>query len=142
MTTTSIRVLEYQAISTVIESEHPPESQTKVAPLTLGGSFDNEISSCVYAAKASEEASCMELNFIVDTGSELASLIPPGPSKYGNPGGIEEHYHNVVLDRLTDNGHPVMMSKARVAKIMEEVFTSMTTVSNFIYDDWEKQYAA
>lgn len=138
---TSSTVLEFQAVSTIIESEHPPEGITQVKPLTLGGVFEVSDFSCVYVAKELDEVSCIELNFISDTGSDIASLISP-PTKNLFPDSIEYHYLNVIIDRLTNNGHPRILSKATILEIVEEVFTSMTTVSNFIYEEWEKQYAA
>jgi hypothetical protein len=133
---TSVKILGYQATTTTIESEHPPESVMVVKPITVNGIFDNEFYSSVCIARDHDEVSCIELNFISDTGSNLGSLLIP-PTEYSNHGSIEHYYCHQLIDQLTQDRISTENTKDFIEQIVLDTFFKMTGVSNFIHQDWE-----
>lgn len=131
---TSIRVLGYQVITTIIESDHPPETLTVVKPHTINGTFDNEFFSGVCIARDQSEISSIELNFISITGSDTASLIIPS-TEYSDYGSVERYYLNKLIDQLTQDRYSIELQKDMIIKIILDAFNQMTGVSNLINQD-------
>ena len=123
----SIRVLQIQATSLIIETRSGPEVTTRVDYLTPSGIFHNDELSGVGidSTEAESEYSHMELNFIGSRGGDTISLIIPR-NKYSENQPLNKKYLQKIIERFAPDGYALEEQKSVVIDTLLDIFSDMT----------------
>jgi hypothetical protein len=120
-----IKVIQRQAISEIIETNHGPEVITQISYLTADGIFNTDELSGVGIATNDDEVTIIEMNFCTTEGSDTANLIIP-KKKYRT----EEPYKNKYLAKIIDHFAPERYAEEvkieEIKPFLHSVFSQMS----------------
>lgn len=119
-----IKVVQRQATSEIIETNHGPEAITRIDYLTGDGIFNTDELSGVGFATNDDEVTHIELNFCTTEGSDTASLIVP-KKKYPAEESLKNKYLAMIIDHFAPERYAVEVKIDEIKPFLLDIFLQM-----------------